>query len=206
MKKVQSFSVKTTTWLFLFFSFIYVMLIHVPIPAYACDCAPPPSVETELSQSDAVFSGKVISMKDKRSSAGYVSKEIIFEVYQTWKGVNESQIKITTGQGGGDCGYRFVPDEEYLVYGRHSEMYGKSQLSTGICDKTIELSAANDDLKILGKGDSPDKLVDIDPEESSDNSFDNDSYKQKGSIYSITFIIFSIGIVGFFSWRKRKKS
>jgi hypothetical protein len=181
------------TWIFLFSSFIYVLLVYFPLPAYACDCVIPPSVETELSQSDAVFSGKVISIKEKRSAAGYAKKEIIFEVYQTWKGVEESQIKITTGQGGGDCGYHFVPDGEYLVYGRNSEMYGESQLSTGICDRTVDLAAANEGLKLLGKGDVPVKQVEIVSE------------NMKGTIYIVVFVTFFIGIIGLLTWRKMKK-
>jgi hypothetical protein len=195
LKNIQSFSIKKTmTWLLLFCSFIFVMLVYFPNPAYACDCVIPPNVETELSQSDAVFSGKVIRIKEKRSAGGYIKKEIIFEVYQTWKGVEESQIKITTGQGGGDCGYQFVPYGEYLVYGRNSDMYGKSQLSTGICDRTVDLTAANEDLKILGKGDIPVKQVDI------------VSANKKGTIYFVVFVIFFIGIIGLLTWRKMKKS
>lgn len=205
-KLKKSFSYKMVTWLFLFCSFIYMMLLHVPISAYACDCVSPPSVETELSQSDAVFSGKVIRIKDKRSAGGYIRNEIIFEVYQTWKGVDESQIKIITGQGGGDCGYHFVPDGEYLVYGRNSEMYGKSQLSTGICDRTVDLEAAKEDLRILGKGNSPNKQVDIESEDFLDKLVDIDSEDQNWIVYFIVFVVFLIGIFGLTIWRSMKKS
>lgn len=205
-KLKKSFSYKMVTLLFLFCSFIYMMLLHVPISAYACDCVIPPSVETELSQSDAVFSGKVIRIKDKRSAGGYVRNEIIFEVYQTWKGVDESQIKIITGQGGGDCGYHFVPDGEYLVYGRNSEMYGKSQLSTGICDRTVDLEAAKEDLRILGKGNSPNKQVDIESEDFLDKLVDIDSDDQNWIVYFIVFVVFFIGIFGLTIWRSMKKS
>jgi hypothetical protein len=190
--------------LILFSSFIYVLLSHFPIPAYACDCVIPASVETELSQSDAVFSGKVISIKDKRSAGGYAKKEIIFEVYQTWKGLEESQVKITTGQGGGDCGYHFVPDGEYLVYGRNSDMYGKSQLSTGICDRTVDLAAANEDLKILGKGGIPVKQIDIVSDDSSGKWIDIESENPNWIIYFSVFIIFFIGAFGFTTWRNMK--
>jgi hypothetical protein len=206
LKTIQSSSLKTMTWILLFSSFIYFILAHFPIPAYACDCVIPPSVETELSQSDAVFSGKVISIKKSRSTGGYAKKEIIFEVYQTWKGVEESQVKIITGQGGGDCGYHFVPDGEYLVYGRYSDMYGKSQLSTGICDRTVDLGAANEDLKILGNGVSPVKQVDIVSNDSSEKLFNMNFKDQNWIIYFIVFIVFFIGIFGFTTWRNMKKS
>jgi hypothetical protein len=192
--------------LLLISSFIFVMLVHFSIPAYACDCVIPSSVETEFSQSDAVFSGKVISIKESHSPGGYAKKEIIFEVYQTWKGLEESQVKITTGQGGGDCGYHFVPDGEYLIYGRYSDMYGKSQLSTGICDRTVDLGAANEDLKILGNGDIPVKQVDIVSDDSLRKWINNNSKNQNWTAKIIVFVIFFIGIIGFATWRNMKKS
>jgi hypothetical protein len=187
-------------------SFIFVMLIHYPIPAYACDCVIQSSVETEFSQSDAVFSGKVISIKESSSPGGYAKKEIIFEVYKTWKGLKESQVKIITGQGGGDCGYHFIPNGEYLVYGRNSDMYGNSQLSTGICDRTVDLGAANEDLKILGNGDIPVKQVDIVSDDSLRKWINNNSVDQNWTAKIIVFVIFFIGIIGFATWRNMKKS
>jgi hypothetical protein len=191
--------------LLLISSIIFVMLVHFSIPAYACDCVIPSSVETEFSQSDAVFSGKVISIKESRLPGGYVKKEIIFEVYKTWKGLEESQVKITTGQGGGDCGYHFIPNGEYLVYGRISDMYGKSQLSTGICDRTVDLGAAKEDLKILGNGDMPVKLVDIVSDDSLRKWINNNSEDQNWTSKIIVFVIFFIGIIGFATWRNMKK-
>jgi hypothetical protein len=186
-------------------SFIFVMLIHFPIPAYACDCVIPSSVETEFSQSDAVFSGKVISIKESRSLGGYAKKEIIFEVYKTWKGLEESQVKITTGQGGGDCGYHFIHDGEYLIYGRYSDMYGKSQLSTGICDRTVDLEAAIEDLKILGNGKLPIKQVDIVSDDSLRKWINNNSEDQNWTSKIIVVVIFFLGIIGFATWRNMKK-
>jgi hypothetical protein len=192
--------------LLLISSFIFVMLVHFSIPVYACDCVIPSSVETEFSQSDAVFSGKVISIKESHSPGGYAKKEIIFEVYKTWKGLEESQVKITTGQGGGDCGYHFIPNGEYLVYGRNSDMYGKSQLGTGICDRTVDLEAAIDDLKILGNGKLPVKQVNIVSDDSLRKWINNNSEEQNWNSNIIVFVIFFIGIIGFVTWRNVKKT
>jgi hypothetical protein len=192
--------------LLLISSFIFVMLVHFSIPAYACDCVIPSSVETEFSQSDAVFSGKVISIKESRSPGGYVKKEIIFEVYKTWKGLEDSQVKITTGQSGGDCGYHFIPNGEYLVYGRKSDMYGKNQLGTGICDRTVDLEAAIEDLKILGNGKLPVKQVDIVSDDSLRKWINNNSEDKNWTTNIIVFVIFFIGTIGFATWRNMKKS
>jgi hypothetical protein len=181
---------KIITWIFLICSFIYMTMAFIPTTANACSCVPPPSVETALSRADVVFSGKVISVEEQRSLRGYITKKILFEVSQTWKGVNESQIIITTGSGGGDCGGAFSEGEEYLVYSRESDMYGKKQLITTICDRTVALSSANEDLGVLGEGKPPIKQVDI----ISDN--------QNRSTLIIMLTIFTVGVVGLFGWFK----
>lgn len=127
----------------------------------ACSCAESPSVEEELERSNAVFSGKVISVREKRSLNGNVSKLVLFEVTNTWKGVEQSQIMITTGLGDGDCGIDFKEGEEYLVYAHESTMYGAKSLVSGICDRTNKLSAAKNDLAILGEGKPPNEKVDL---------------------------------------------
>ena len=41
------------------------------------------------------------------------------------------ELAIETGNGGGDCGYRFIPGNEYLVYAN-----GSKRLETNICTPT----------------------------------------------------------------------
>ncbi len=148
--------------LFLAFMFSCTILIgSFPSITSACSCAQPPSVEDELERSKAVFSGKVINIREKRSLNGYTSKSVLFEVNNTWKGVKQSQIIITTGQGGGDCGFDFIEDEEYLVYAYESTMYGEETLITIICDRTTELGSAQEDLEILGEGQPPIEKIDL---------------------------------------------
>lgn len=194
MKDIHSLSKKAVSWILLLCSFVYILLVYIPNPANACSCAPPPSVESEFSRSDAVFSGKVISVKDKRSLNGILTKSVIFEVSQTWKGVKESQINITTGSGGGDCGIHFIVGEEYLVYSRESDMYGKKQLTTIMCDRTVDLASATEDLKYLGEGKPPTKQVNIASEDLS-----------RITLISI-FSILGFGLIVIIIFRKWKKS
>jgi protocatechuate 3,4-dioxygenase beta subunit len=53
-------------------------------------------------------------------------------------------VEVTTGSGGGDCGYAFREGAEYVVYAR-SEGSG-SPLTVSICSRTSELSRAASDL------------------------------------------------------------
>ncbi|SFB03914.1 MULTISPECIES: hypothetical protein [unclassified Bacillus (in: firmicutes)] len=109
----------------------------------------------------------------------------------TWKGVSESQVIVVTGQGGGDCGIDFVEGEEYLVYANQSSIYEDSDyLSAGICSRTNELSAAEEDLLVLGEGKAPTKDVDLGKELNGSN------------LYIWLIAVGIIGVVTFFIWRR----
>lgn len=138
-----------------------------------------------------------MSVKDKGSLNGYVTKSVIFEVSQTWKGVKETQIEITTGQGGGDCGIDFQKGGEYLVFARDdNDMYGKKELVTILCDRTKELALSKEDLESLGLGQSPIKQVDI--------SADKVNLNMK--IWIVIFVFGSAVLIGLFSWKRMKKA
>jgi len=134
--------------------FIFI-IVSYPSLTSACSCAELPSVEQEFERSQAVFSGKVIEIKEKRSLKGYTTNSVLFEVTNTWKGVEQSQLVLTTGQGDGDCGYHFIKGQEYMVYAYESSMYGATSLASGICDRTNLLSSSQEDLEILGAGQPP---------------------------------------------------
>lgn len=146
----------------LVFIFIGILFISsFPSITSACSCAELPSVGEEFERAKAVFSGKVIDIGEIRGLKGYTPKSVLFEVTNTWKGVDQSQIIITTGQGSGDCGFDFKEGEEYLVYANESTMYGAKSLVSIICDRTNELSSSQEDLAILGEGHPPTEEVDL---------------------------------------------
>lgn len=129
----------------------------------ACSCAEPLSVEESLEQAAAVFSGKVIRVKEKKQEHGFYGKSVLFEVNEIWKGVEHSQIMIETGSGDADCGIHFKEGVEYLVYAYEDE----SKLKTYLCTRTKELSFAQDDLFVLGEGSLPVSDVDTATEQKS---------------------------------------
>ncbi|MGV2940533.1 LPXTG cell wall anchor domain-containing protein [Mesobacillus sp. LC4] len=149
MKKLLAFMVLS---LFLIGSF--------PAVSNACSCAELPTVAEELERSDAVFSGKVIEIKEEKVK-GYMTKKVLFQVTNTWKGMDESQAIITTGLGGGDCGFRFIEGQEYLVYAKESDMYGAKSLTTIMCDRTDTLRVLQDDLELLGAGKVPTEKAEL---------------------------------------------
>ncbi|WP_163100762.1 hypothetical protein [Peribacillus alkalitolerans] len=176
--------------LVLFCMVVSMFIVAIPSPASACSCAERPSVESEFNRSKLVFSGVVKDIKENKSISGYITKSVLFEVSKTWKGTNESQIIIATGQGGGDCGYEFVKGIEYFVYANESSLYGDNVLSTGICDRTAELTSATEDLSILGEGKTPTKHVDLEREIEAPPFY--------------WWLGIPVLIIGLFIWRKRK--
>ncbi|MGE7916072.1 hypothetical protein [Lysinibacillus xylanilyticus] len=176
------------------FIFIGIFMIgSFPSITSACSCAYLPSVEEEFERSKAVFSGKVVDIKERLSLKGYTTKSVLFEVTNTWKGVEQSQIIITTGQGGGDCGYNFIKGEEYLVYADESSMYGAKSLVSGICNRTDMLSSSQEDLDVLGEGKHPIEEVNL-------SGKHNRNYTYIWATVAVT-----IGIVVFFILNKRKR-
>jgi len=125
-----------------------------PPVAYACSCVGPISPEEQFERSEAAFAGTAVSVEEKR--VGSIAKSVTIDVTETWKGVTDSRVVVTTGGGGGDCGFDFREGERYLVYASRSSMYGDaSDLVTTMCDRTALWTAAGNDLNFLGKGGAP---------------------------------------------------
>lgn len=176
-----------------FFAFIFIVFLAIasfPSTTSACSCVELPSVEEEFERSKAVFSGKVIDIIENQNS----TKSVLFEVTNTWKGVEETQIIITTGQGGGDCGINFKVGVDYLVYANESTMYGEKSLVSITCDRTNELSSAQEDLAILSEGQPPIKDVDL------------TGKHEENRFYIWAAVAVAIGVALIFILRRSKKS
>nr|WP_249317010.1 hypothetical protein [Bacillus sp. FJAT-50079] len=194
-------------------TFIFIGLLIIgsfPSIINACSCAELPSVEEEFERSKAVFSGKVIDIREKQSLDGYTSNSVQFEVTNTWKGVEQSQIIITTGLGGGDCGFDFKEGKEYLVYAYESTMYGEESLVSIICGRTNKLSSSQEDLALLGEGKPPSegigeikKIEEV--EEIVDIELPGDEHEEN-QLYIWIAAVLVIGIVMIFAIKSRKGS
>ena len=114
--------------------------------AMACDCTPPDSPLVALEQSAAVFSGELVSID------GEFPVVLTFEVARVWKGpVEETLVLTTSSLGAGDCGYPFEAGRAYLVYANG----GGDLLGVWLCNGTLPLEYAQEDLKVLGEGQIP---------------------------------------------------
>ena len=121
--------------------------------AYACSCEYPSSPDDALKNSDAVFSGKVLSLQE--TNTGYMKSSadpvvVTFEVDDVWKGPQTKTITVSTAASSASCGYEFQEGEKYIVYANGQE----SSLSTGLCSRTTLFANADEDLRSFEKIDS----------------------------------------------------
>jgi hypothetical protein len=135
---------------------------------FACTCAyqdPSPSsklVKEERSHSMAVFLGEVIDVHAKYDKPVGVpvignriilpvfdKNEITFRVDKTWKGETASEITISTGVGGPDCGYVFTTGKKYLVYADEKD----GSLWVNSCSRTAQagVKTVDKEIRILSK-------------------------------------------------------
>lgn len=126
---------------------LFLLLFFAAENSYACSCVYlsnltlKQEVEAAFTNSVAVFSAEVLEINEKPN---VYNVSVKFKVNKSWKGIKTKEIVLTTGRGGGDCGYRFEVGKKYLVYA-----YGKTnELGTGICSRTAFVEG-NKDIKIL---------------------------------------------------------
>jgi len=131
--------------IFLFAIFTFLNASNV----LACSCVPQgsESIETQVKQaytnSAAVFVGEVVEVVKKPD--GY-SVEVKFRNVKSWKSELQDKITISTGQGSGDCGYKFEVGKKYLAYADGD----KNNLRTNICTRTSAFES-NKDVAFLNK-------------------------------------------------------
>lgn len=123
--------------------------------AEACTCAGWASPCEESGEAAAVFAGTVTDVAtrqrrpfDESGEIDMAPKTVTFAVAEAFHGVAGAQAQVSTGLGGGDCGYVFERGATYLVYA-HRGAKDDPKLYTGICSRTRPLADAAEDLDFL---------------------------------------------------------
>ena len=123
--------------------------------AEACTCMMPGAPCKAFGGATAVFVGTVTDIKTTPRTAGARGAEIdwsprtvTFSVSEAFSGVEGAEAQVSTGMGGGDCGYSFVKGVSYVVYA-HRMGGGGQRLVTGICTRTRPALGASEDLEYL---------------------------------------------------------
>jgi carboxypeptidase family protein len=133
-------------WLFIAIT-VFALVALSAGSALACTCLERAPCQA-YGETSAVFIGTVIDSRiitTKQDKYERGRRVVRLSVDTPFRGVRGREVELTTGLGGGDCGFGFVPNEQYLVYA--SEHEGK--LSTGICSRTRSISRAAEDLSYI---------------------------------------------------------
>lgn len=117
-----------------------------------CTCVGQAAPKVALQESDRVFRGKVLRMEVVMIPVILDGLQVgpqirvhryTVQVQSRIKGRTlPKQITVFSGEGGGDCGFRFVIDKEYVIYGHWRTQFlndtpvGKRFLYTDICTRT----------------------------------------------------------------------
>jgi hypothetical protein len=127
---------------------LLALLILAPARVEACTCMLGAPVCETFWKTDVVFAGEVLEVTPIPNPAGegfMPHRRVRLRVMQAWRGTVGDTVEVTTGAGGGDCGYDFKQGISYLVYAHSRE----GALTTGICSRTRPLAQAGDDLAYL---------------------------------------------------------
>jgi hypothetical protein len=156
-------------------TFVIFGLLLISDHVFACSCVPPPpDVKTarELAawnarNADAIFEARTQTIELKwtfmEAHAGDLipalsgdfdhddpAMLVTMDVLRSYRGDQSRRVQVTTGLGGGDCGFSFEAGKDYLVYAFKDEAGG---LSTGICSATALLEESRANLVYLQGGD-----------------------------------------------------
>ena len=81
--------------------------------ADACTCMSGIPLCESAWTSDVVFSGEVLSVEPPTNPDGerlMPDRRVRIRVIEAWRGEVSGVVEVTTGNGGGDCGYSFLPN------------------------------------------------------------------------------------------------
>jgi hypothetical protein len=110
-------------------------------PAWACDCSYfSPSDAYE--HADIIFSGYVTKI-----SPGRQSQSVTFQVADSWKGVTTNEVTLESVGISSSCGFTFIQNHQYLVYGQEQN----GIITTGLCTRTkaLDRGRAQEDFAYL---------------------------------------------------------
>jgi hypothetical protein len=122
--------------------------------ARACSCAvsPNPRPCSTYWGSPVIFTGLVTDFstitppapREGERREQFPQRVARFNVEESFRGLKGATAEVTTGMGGGDCGYDFKVGARYIVYAYAGE---GGKLSTGICSATKPLETAGAELE-----------------------------------------------------------
>ena|SRR5687767_4622111 len=108
---------------------VVLVAIFAREPASACSC-----IRFELKEAFEMSKVVVVASVRERLDDRDLSSDRVFDIQVegVWKGDARYAMKITTGQGGGDCGRGNIVKEQRWIFFAHQD--NTKMLYTSICD------------------------------------------------------------------------
>ena len=131
---------------------ILLQLVLLPKLLLPCGCIGQESIKSAIKRANVVFVGKMIKEETfVFDSIGprlkFSDNKVSFLVKYIYKGkIKSDTIKVITGIGGGDCGFPFIKDKEYIIYANYQNTLFNGGpilqpfLYTDVCTHTAELT------------------------------------------------------------------
>ncbi len=118
-----------------------IIIIASAEKSFACSCAfndepVEMQIQKAFADSEAVFSGEVISIEPKDE----FTLSIKIKTSQVWKGEELEEFTVNTANQSAMCGYYFVVGRKYLVYANQSD----EVLMTTNCSRTANFNKDGD--------------------------------------------------------------
>lgn len=115
---------------------IIVFLFSLQISIEACSCLNSDIIDS-FNSTELVFSGIPVNKKEVKIPLSFgesiyyqIKYDYDFKITNILKGNQIGKIQIRSGSGGGDCGYNFEIDKEYLVFADHDKDYWITSICT----------------------------------------------------------------------------
>jgi hypothetical protein len=131
---------------------VFVLILASPAAVSACSCIGDIPLCQSFWRADAVFTGEIVSFESVKPQQPFSRRVARIRVQRAWRGKVEGVVHVTTGAGGGDCGYTFRPGTQYVVYAYRTT---NGSWTTSICSPTKPLEKADADLEYFKKAEAP---------------------------------------------------
>lgn len=136
-------------------AFALIAIMLAVTSAAACSCAGGSSPCQEYGRASVVFVGTPIAVRtvarpasaDRDDLDYWAPRTFKFSIETAFLGITPAETEVSTGLGGGDCGYDFKIGKSYVVYAYKSGKTGR--LVTSICSRTNPFENANEDIEFL---------------------------------------------------------
>ena len=180
---------------------VSLWLLAAPTPSHACSCIVPGSPSEELDKSAAVFSGKVVSVKEQSFFGTTISSTdpttVKFAIDQVWKGPVKPDMSFKTARSGASCGFTFVEGKEYIVYSHDGA-------NVSLCSRTKLVSKAREDLDALGTGHPPNGEASDPQDDASSSGACSTSRAASGASPDLAMLGLAAGLI-WAGFRKRSR-